>query len=163
MIGTTVKRIISSGAKNFARSGAVSFATVLIMTVTLVIVGFLIFLSALLTHTLALVQDKVDVNAYFTVDAAESDILVVKENLEALPEVASVTYTSREQALAEFRERHAGDQLTLQALEELGENPLGASLAIKAKDPSQYEAIVNQLASDPATVVGGVDIVDRIN
>lgn len=162
MIGTSLKRIISSGAKNFARSGAVSFATVLIMTVTLVIVGFLIFLSALLTHTLALVEDKVDVNVYFTVDAAESDILAIQEDLEELPEVATVTYTSRDQALEEFRARHANDQLTLQALEELGENPLGASLAIKAHDPSQYEAIVNHLAGDAASA-SGADIVDRIN
>ncbi|MES2994655.1 MAG: permease-like cell division protein FtsX [Patescibacteria group bacterium] len=159
MLWTSLKRIASSGAKNFARSGAVSFATVLIMTVTLVIVGFLIFLSALLTHTLALVQDKVDVNVYFVVEAAESDILAIKDDLEALPEVATVTYTSRDAALEEFKSRHANDQLTLQALEELGENPLGASLAIKAKDPSQYEAIVNHLADDPS----GTDIVDRIN
>lgn len=163
MLWTSLKRITSSGAKNFARSGAVSFATVLIMTVTLIIVGFLIFLSALLTHTLALVEDKVDVNVYFTVDAGENDILAVKEDLEALPEVASVTYTSRDAALAEFRERHANDQLTLQALEELGENPLGASLAIKAHDPSQYEAIVNHVAGDSATSAAGLDIVDRIN
>ncbi|MEK9184161.1 MAG: permease-like cell division protein FtsX [Patescibacteria group bacterium] len=159
MLWTSLKRIASSGAKNFARSGAVSFATVLIMTVTLVIVGFLIFLSALLTHTLALVQDKVDVNVYFTVDAAEGDILAIQDSLEELPEVATVTYTSRDAALEEFKTRHANDQLTLQALEELGENPLGASLAIKAKDPSQYESIVNHLADDPS----GTDIVDRIN
>lgn len=162
MFTTSFKRIVSSGAKNFARSGAVSFATVLIMTVTLVIVGFLIFLSALLTHTLALVEDKVDVNVYFTVDAAESDILAIQEDLEVLPEVATVTYTSRAQALEEFRARHANDQLTLQALEELGENPLGASLAVKAHDPSQYEAIVNHLAGDAASA-SGADIVDRIN
>ena len=162
MLTTTIKRIVSGGAKNFVRSGAVSFATVLIMTVTLVIVGFLIFLSALLTHTLSLVEDKVDVNVYFVVDASESDILLIQEDLEALPEVASVTYTSRDAALAEFRERHANDQLTLQALDELGENPLGASLAIKAEDPTQYEAIVNHLAGDGG-MVAGADIIDRIN
>lgn len=161
MIGTTLKRIFSSGAKNFVRSGAVSFATVLIMTVTLIIVGFLIFLSALLTHTLSLVEDKVDVNAYFVITATEDSVLAVKESLETLPQVESVTYTSRDQALAEFKERHANDELTLQALEELGENPLGASLAIKAKDPSQYESIVNYLASDEVAASG--DIIERIN
>lgn len=159
MITTSLKRIVSSGAKNFARSGAVSFATVLIMTVTLIIIGFLIFLSALLSHTLALVEDKVDVNVYFTLEATESQILSVQDDLRALPEVASVTYTDREAALAEFRERHEGDELTLQALEELGDNPLGASLAVKAHDPTQYEAIVNHLAEDTAAS----SIIDRIN
>ncbi len=62
----------------------------------------------------------------------------MKSSLEALPEVALVEYVSREEALAEFRERHANDQLTLQALEELGQNQLGAVLNVKARDISQY-------------------------
>lgn len=163
MMWTSLKRVVTSGAKNFARSGAVSFATVLIMTVTLAIIGSLVFLSALLSYTLGLVKDKVDVNVYFTVDAPESSILAIQDELTKLPEVASVTYTSRDQALEEFKQRHADDELTLQALEELGENPLGASLAVKAHDPSQYEAIVNYVADDDTTIVNGTDIVDRIN
>ena len=74
-----------------------------------------------------------------------------------------MTYTSREEALEVFKERHAGDQLTLQALEELGDNPLGASLAIKAKDPSQYESIVNFLSDEPVLSPEGTSIVDRVN
>lgn len=159
---TTLKRILIAGAKNFSRSGLVSFATVLIMTVTLAIVGMLIFLSALLSYTLATVQDKVDVNVYFTTSAIESDILSTKSKLELLPEVALVTYTSREQALAEFRSKHIDDTLTLQALDQLGENPLGASIAVKAKDPSQYAAIVNYLSSGN-NVAGGASTIDRIN
>ncbi|KND51424.1 MAG: cell division transport system permease protein [Parcubacteria bacterium C7867-001] len=159
----TFRRILENGAKNFYRGGAVSFATVLIMTVTLIIIGSLLFLSAILSNTLASIQDKVDVNVYFVTSASENDIMGVKNKLEQLPEVKSVEYTSRDQALAEFRERHSNDQLTLQALDELGTNPLGASLAIKAKNPSQYEGIVQFLSDEPALSVGGSSIIDRIN
>lgn len=155
----TLKRIFSAGAKSFIRSGAVSFATVLIMTVTLAIIGFLVFLSAILTNTLAGIRDKVDVNVYFVTAASESDIMAIEKDVEQLPEVASVTYTSREQALIDFRERHADDELTLRALDELGENPLGASLSIKANDPSQYESIVEYLESGP----GASSLIDRVN
>lgn len=161
-MGTFLKRIISSGATSFARSGAVSFATVLIMTVTLTIIGSLIFLSAILTNTLGEIVNKVDVNVYFTTDTAEADVLAVESKLEALPQVALVTYTSREQALEDFKTRHASDTLTLQALEELGTNPLEASLAVKAKDPAQYGAIVDYLTSQNLTPGDG-SIVDRIN
>jgi cell division transport system permease protein len=140
----------------------VSFATVLIMTATLVIIATLMFLSAVLTNTLAAIEDKVDINVYFTTDAIESDVLSVKSSLEKNPDVAQVTYTSREQALAEFRERHADDQLTLQALDQLGENPLGASLAIKAVNPTKYAGIVNYL-SDGSNIPGGSSIIERIN
>lgn len=158
-----LRRIFTNGAKNFARSGSVSFATVLIMTVTMLIIGLLIFLSAILSATLVAIKDKVDVNVYFVTTAAETDIFSLQQRLETLPEVSSVEYTSREQALEEFKARHATDQLTLQALEELGENPLGASLAIKAQDPEQYESIVNFLADEPTLSSDGTSIIDRVN
>lgn len=159
---TSFKRIFSAGATTFSRSGLVSFATVLIMTATLVIIAALMLLTAVLSNTLKAIEDKVDINVYFTTSAQEADILSVKSKLEQLPQVAKVTYTSRDQALAEFRARHADDQLTLQALDQLGENPLGASLSVKATDPTQYAGIVNYLSTD-SNIPGGTGIIERIN
>lgn len=155
----TFRRILIGGGRNFVRSGLVSFATVLIMTVTLTIIGTLIFLSAILSNTLTTIQDKVDVNVYFTTTADEAAILSTKAQLEKLPEVRLVTYTSREAALAQFKEKHADDSLTLQALNQLGDNPLGASLAIKAQDPSEYESIVIFLNKSQENTTN----IDRIN
>jgi cell division transport system permease protein len=159
----TTKRVLVGGGKNFARGGAVSVATVIIMTVTLAIIGSLIFLSALLSFTLDAIKDKVDVSVYFVTTASESDIFAVKDQLEKLPQVDSVTYTSADDALAAFRARHATDQLTLQALDELGGNPLDASLEVRAKDPSEYDSIVNFLNASPALSTDGTSIVDRVN
>ena len=159
----SIKRVLVSGWKNFARGGAVSAATVLIMTVTLAVIGSLIFLSALLTFTLTTIKNKVDVSVYFVTTASEPEILAVKDQLQKLPQVSNVTYTSADDALAAFRNRHANDQLTLQALDELGGNPLDASLEVQANDPSEYESIVNFLEASPALSVGGTTIVDRIN
>lgn len=163
MTWMTIKRMLVAGWKNFARGGAVSAATVLIMTVTLAIIGSLIFLSALLTFTLNTIKEKVDVSIYFVTTASEADILAVKSQIEKLPQVASVTYTSAADALTAFRARHASDQLTLQALEELGGNPLDASLSVRAKNPTEYESIVNFLEASPTLSAGGTSIVDRIN
>lgn len=157
------KRMLVAGIKSFTRGGAVSAATVLIMTVTLGIIAFLIFLSALLTFTLGTLTDKVDVSVYFVTTATEAEILAVKGQLEKLPQVENVSYTSADEALAAFRERHANDQLTLQALNELGTNPLDASLAVRAKDPAEYESIVNFLEASPALSSSGTSIIDRIN
>ena len=161
---TSLRRVAVAGAKHFARSGVVSAATVLVMTVTLCIIGALIFVSALLSSTLQAIQDKVDVNVYFVTTADETDIDALADKLRQLPEVSSVVYTSREDALTQFRARHENDQLTLQALDELGDNPLGASLAVKAKDPSQYQGIADLLSGDGAALsAGGDSIIDRIN
>jgi len=159
----TFRRMFSSGAKNFVRSGIVSFATVLIMVVTLGIISMLIFLSALLQQTLTAIEQKVDVSVYFVTTAAPSDIVAFQNKLKQLPQVAQITYTSRNDALSQFRARHANDQLTLQALNELGSNPLDASISILAKNPSQYDSIVKFLNTGPALSANGTSIIDRIN
>ena len=158
-----IRRMLGAGAKNFARGGAVSVATVLIMTVTLAIIGSLIFLSALLSYTLASIKDKVDVSVYFVTSASDTDVQSLIAKVNGLPQVASTTYTTRDEALAQFEQRHASDELTLQALSELGDNPLDSSLEIRAKDPSQYEGIVNFLENTPALSASGSSIIDRIN
>lgn len=148
---------------NFTRNAFVSMAAVLIMTVTLFTIGSVMFFLAGLNISLSEIKNKVDVSVYFTVGAAESDILAVKKSIEALPAVSTVTYISDEMALQAFKNRHEGDALTLQALDELGMNPLGAILNIQAKDPSQYEAIVTFLREDSVLSKGALTIIDRIN
>lgn len=163
MFWVNVKRVIRSGFVSFWRNGFVSLASVLIMAVTLFVIGSVIFLLATLNSSLDQLKDKVDINVYFLTAAPEQDILSLKASLEALPEVKSVSYTSRETALANFKDRHQNDALTLQALSELPDNPLGGVLNVKAVDPSQYEAIANFLKSDSALSKNNQTIIDKIN
>src|SRR3989344_3155112 len=131
-----IKRICRAGFLDFWRNGFVTLASVLVMTVTLFSLGVVIFTGVILNQTLEELRTKADVNVYFTTTASEEKILELKASLEALPEIASVEYVSREDELAAFRSRHVNDQLTLQALDELGDNPLGAVLNIRAKELS---------------------------
>lgn len=163
MFWTKIKRTLRAGFVSFWRNGYVSLASVLVMTVTLSVIASLIFIGAMLNSTLNNIKDKVDINVYFVKDAAEADIQLLQKSLTSLPQVAEVEYISAEQALADFRERHQDDELTLQALNELGGNPLGASFNIKAKDPSQYETIVKFLSDRKDSNAAGESIIDRIN
>lgn len=133
------------------------------MTVTLFVVGTTVFAGVILNSAIVELRDKADVNVYFTTGAPVDQIKALQTQLEAMPEVASVEYVSANDALAQFRERHQNDQLTLQALDELGQNPLGAVLNIKAKDISQYEAIASFLNSQATVSTGGPSIIDKVN
>lgn len=159
-----IKRVGRYGLIGFFRNGFVSLAAILIMTVTLFVIAVMIMGASALQATLQGLTDKVDINVYFLTSAPEDKILDLKKSLEALPEVASVTYTTRDQALAHFQDRHKNDQLTLQALQELGDNPLGASLAVRAKDTSQYESISRFLDNSPAAQATDANhIIDKVN
>lgn len=163
MFWTKIRRTIRAGFISFWRNGYVSLASVLVMAVTLMVVSSIIFVGALLNSTLDGIKDKVDINVYFVKGAAEDDMAVLRKSLSSLPQVAAVEYVSSDQALADFRARHQDDELTLQALDELGTNPLGASFNIKAKDPSQYETIVQFLNNQKDAHQDSSSIIDRIN
>lgn len=157
------KRIIKSGFKNFKRNGLISWAAILVVTITLSVITGIILLQAVLHFSLSQIKDKVDVTIYFNVGAPEDKIMSLKDSLEKLPEVASVSYTSSEEALQLFRDRHSEDYPTIQALDEIKENPLGAYLNIKAKEVSQYENIADFLKTDSLSVSGFSSIIDKVN
>ena len=161
MLWTTTKRIIRSGFFNFSRNAFVSLSSVLVMVITLSMISSLIFVSAILNASLQEIKNKVDINVYFVTTADESDVVAVQETLRTLPEVAEVTYVSREDALEAFKKLHENDQLILQSLDELGDNPLGATLNIKAKNPSQYEGIALFLQSKQTAE--GTSIISDVN
>lgn len=158
-----LRRIVKSGLINFKRSSFVSLSSVLVMTITLSVLTLIIFSQAILNFSLQSLENKVDVTVFFTLDAPESDILSLKTSLERLPEVASVEYVSADDALAQFKEKHANDYLTLQALEELDTNPLPATLNIKAVETSEYESISNFLDNKDALDSGQRSIIDKVN
>lgn len=160
MFLTKLKRIIKSGAISFWRNGSVSLASVLIMTVTLTVISMIVFSGVVLSSTLETIKNKVDINVYFVKSASEDEILATIKDVQKRPEVAEVEYISKKDAYDRFRERHQEEEATLQALNEIGENPLPASMNIKAKDPSQYDAIVEYLKQQET---GDVDIIDKIN
>lgn len=162
MLWISVRRVFRSGLVNVWRNAFVSTAAVFVMTMTVMIVGSLMFLSALIDQFVTYVEDKVDVNVYFVTTAPESAILDLKSALEALPEVKYVAYTTRETAMEEFRARHQDDQDIVGALDELGDNPFGASLAVKAEDATQFEAIYRFVKAKEDNELGA-PIIESVN
>lgn len=158
-----LRRIIKGGFVNFKRSGIVSWAAVLVVTITLTVITSLILLQAVLHSSLDQIKDKVDVTIYFTVGAPEEKILALKDSLMKLPEVKDVSYTTAADALKLFRDRHESDYPTIQALDEIKDNPLGAYLNVKAREVSQYETIANFLQSDNPLVTGTNSVIDKVN
>ncbi len=143
---------------SFGRNGWVSLTATLVMTVSLFVVGSLLLSNALLTSALSRIQEQVDISVYFRTDAPEQDVLAAQAAITQLPQVQSVTYVSRDDALAKFRARHAGNALITQSLDELGDNPLQPSLNIRAKSPDQYSVIADFLQSSVYS-----SIIDKVN
>ncbi len=163
MFWVRLQRVLRSGWINFRRNSLVSYAAILVTTITLSVATGIFLFRAVLENGITQLQQRVDIAVYFSVDAPEESILSLESELEKLPEVASVTYNSADDQVVQFRERHQDDYLTIQALEELGDNPFGGSLQIKAKDSTQYESIARVLEGDNDIARANAQIIERIN
>jgi cell division transport system permease protein len=166
---TILSRIIHFGFKNFRRNGWLSTATVAIMVLALIVFLGVILFGVVTSRAAASIEDKIDISVFFNTNVSEDQILNIEQSLQGLPEVAGVVYISRDQALQNFKAAHAGDQAVSQALAELSANPLEASLEVKAKNPSQYQAIADYLAApaiaqyvDTQSYTNNQDIINRL-
>lgn len=149
----TFSRVIKYGFQNFLRNGWLSTATIAVMFLALFVLQGLIIFNVVSKTAIAAVQNKIDISVYFKNNVAEDEILKLKKSLEGLSEVKKVEYVSREQALTEFQTRHKDSSIVTQAIKELGENPLLASLNIKAYDPKEYAAIAAYLNNESLSLL----------
>ncbi len=163
MIFTNFKRITRTGFVNFWRNGFLSFAAIVVLTLSLIAIGSIIFAGAFGRALISDVKDKVDINVYFAISAPESDILSVQSDLNRLPEVASTTYISRDRVLAAFKTKWQDNTLIMQGLEEIGDNPFPATLNVKAKDPGQYGSIAQYLQNKNPTMSDGTPLIEKVN
>ena len=158
MIRTNLLRIIKTGFQNFWHNSWLSAATISIIVLTLFVMTSLLLLNVITQSVVADLENKVDVSAYFNSESPENDILAIRQDLIKLSEVKSVEYVSKEEALKQFKERHKDNQTLLQSLHELDDNPLQASLNIKAQSAAQFETIAGFLEQSKYA-----SLVDKVN
>jgi cell division transport system permease protein len=149
MMLTSFSRIIKSGFQIFRRNLTLFGAAVVVMAMMLFVFAGLFTLRFFAVRASDEIQERIAMSVYFDATVDESGILRARDLLAQLPEVERVEYVSREEMLARFRERHRENAALMQALEEIGSNPLQASLNIKADDPMQYASIASFLENAP--------------
>jgi cell division transport system permease protein len=149
--------------QGFWRNAVMSLAaTATMVLMLLLLAGFWIIQTGLLAG-LQFTEQKVEVVGYLQPNAQVNQIDALQAQLEAMPEVAEVTYVSRETALANFRTSMAAqgrEDLTRY----LDSNPLYASLEVKLVDPGNVRAVGYALRADPniRNVINIEDLVERV-
>jgi len=157
-----LRRIIKLGWISFRRDDELALATLFILVIAISVVTTLFLTRETSEFLIASLQEKVDVSVYFKESAAEEEILDLKEELAKMEEIREVNYVSKAQAYKDFTERHKGEEIIMESLEEVGENPFLASLNIKAWKTSQYGTISNFLEHPSfETLIEKVDYFQR--
>jgi len=138
-------RTFKEGLTNFQRNGWLSFATITILSLSLFIIAFAGLITIGTRLIVSSLENRISITVSFNPDVSENRITIMQEDLRRFREIASVEYVSRDQALKDFLESNGNDPIIRQAVDEIGENPLLASLVIRAKNQADYEKIATVL------------------
>ena len=149
--------------QGFWRNAVMSLAaTATMVLMLLLLAGFWIIQTGLLAG-LQFTEQKVEVVAYLQTNATDTQVADLQARLKTMPEVASVAYVSRAEALVRFRESMAA-QGRQDLTRYLDNNPLYASIEVKMVDPSQVRVVGDALRGDPSVrnVINIEDLVQRV-
>lgn len=140
-------RVVKFAIKDFWRNLGLSLMTISILALTYLSLNLLVIVNYFTDAAVTAIEERVDISVYFGPEVSDERVHGVRGNLTSLPEVKDIIFISREDALERFRQKHENEPEILAALQEVGDNPLGPVLVIKAKDAERYGPILEALES----------------
>jgi cell division transport system permease protein len=141
--------------QGFWRNALMSLAATATMVLMLILLaGFWIIQTGLLA-ALDFTESKVEVDVNLQLTATQLEIDALGAKIKAMPEVSAVTFVSRDEALARFRQSMK-DQNREDLSTYLDKNPFPASYEVKLKDPSLAATVAANLQPEKEPAVRNV-------
>lgn len=128
---------------SFKRNWVMSLGAIITIYLSLLLVGVSVGSGFLLGQVVQSVEEKVSIRIYLKDGADPAAVDALQQELIGNAEVATVTYTSKEQALEDFKNTMVQDSPEI--VEQLEGNPLPASLDVDLKDPRNVMTVVDAI------------------
>jgi len=147
-MATSPSYFISETWSSFRRNWVMSLVAVSIIYISLLLVGAFFLMSSVLNEMASSFESKVSVQVFLKDDAVPADVTALQASIRKMPNVKSISYVTKEQALATFKERTKN---TPQLVEQLRNNPLPASIEVALVSPREVQGVVDLIVKNPLT------------
>ena len=137
--------------QGFWRNALMSLAATATMVLMLLLLAGFWILQTGLQASLDYTESKVEVVADLKDNVKQSEVDPILARLDAMPQVKSVEYISKDAALVQWRQ-HLKEQGEDDLTRYLDTNPLHASLNVKLVNASVFEAVVTALRNEEPVV-----------
>ena len=127
----------------FARHLSTALGSIITIFLSLLIIGIFLVGGRMVENIISSVESEVSITAYVADEASQEDIDSVMSWLSSQEGVASVGFTTKEQALENFQSTSSD---IVDALD--GSNPLPASIDVELSDPQLVEQVANALVEN---------------
>ena len=132
---------LKQSLQGFARNLSTTLGSIVTIFLSLLIIGLFMSGGVMVQNIVESVESEVSITAYIADDAKEADVANMQKYIAGLEGVSNVTYTSKEQALENFRNTPSNADI----VDELGGNPLPASINIELSDPQMVQSVADQI------------------
>ncbi len=131
-----IKEALVNSKKNFSTT----LGAILTIFLSLLVIGVFLVASLIIDKIILSVESQVTITIWLADEADQGDIDSLQSYIQSLPEVSEIEFTSKEEAIEKYKEMSSAE-----IVEQLGDNPLPASLDIGLADPEEVEAVVEQI------------------
>ncbi len=129
----------------FTRNLSTTLGSIITIFLSLLIIGIFCIAGAIVNNVVASVENQVSITAYVKDDASEADIQKVMDQVKTYNGVESVSFTTKDQALENFRKSTSNPEIVDQLD---GQNPLPASIDVQLDDAQSVQDIASQILAN---------------
>lgn len=129
--------------QGFARNLSTALGSVVTIFLSLLIIGVFLVGACIVNNLVSSIESEVSITAYVSDEAEQSDIDALMSAIQGMEGVASVSFTTKEQALEDFRNSMTANPDILDQLD--GTNPLPASVDVELSDPQMVDQVAAQI------------------
>ncbi|SFG32971.1 cell division transport system permease protein [Halobacillus alkaliphilus] len=133
------------GVKNITRNRWMSLASISAVTVTLLLVGVFAALLLNLNHIGSQIEENVEVRVFMDLTLEEPGQNELKDKLQNIPEVDTVTFQSKEEGLEKLIDSLGEEGEVFESLKD--ENPLNDVYIVKTQNPEDTIQVAQSIKS----------------
>lgn len=151
---------LKTAFKSLSRNFSMSIASIILVTLTLLVLSSTIVLTLNIAHITETVFQSLRINVYLEDGIKQAQIDDIKGSIEAIENVNSVTFSSKDEELQSLTEGFTDGDLILDYMQD--ENPLKDVYVVNLDELGDEEEKTNamEIAANKIAEIDGVDSAD---
>jgi cell division transport system permease protein len=143
MTANTLKRHLRESIKSLGRNGWMTFASISAVTVTLLLVGVFLVVMLNMNNFAKKIESDVEIRVHIDVTATEKDKAALKAQIDAIPEVKEIKYSSKEEELQNLIKSFGEEGSSFKLFEQ--DNPLSDVYVVKTAKPTDTIKVAKKI------------------
>lgn len=139
---STLKYLFKEGIVGLWRNRTMALASIGTIILCLIILGISYGIGTNIDYLIEQIETKFGITAYLQDDLTKEQTEILKNKIEAIPNVSEVTYVSKEEALKTFSEENDNQSLFTMFQQD---NPLPASFEITTTEIDDQPELIQEL------------------